>query len=83
MNRERKFYTTAEVLLMTMRGLGIIMMVIAGFSIGLRSLRGPVDIPDNPMIHLLIFGIMVVGVATFFNLRARASSRVRGEDLKK
>lgn len=81
MNRTRKPYTLSDMLRILMLGAGVLVVVLAGFSIGLQSLQGTVDLQKNPRIYILIVGIFILGLATILNLRAR--SQVQWRDLKK
>jgi hypothetical protein len=81
MNRIRKPYTLSDMLRILMLGAGVFVVVLAGFSIGLLSLQGTVDLQNNPRIDVLIVGIFILALFTVLNLRAR--SPARRSDLKK
>lgn len=81
MSRTRKFYTLSDMLRILLLGAGVLTVILAGFSIGLQSLRAPMDLQNNPRIDVLIVGIFILILATILNLKAR--SQVRQSDLKK
>ena len=81
MNRTRKYYKPSDMLRIIMLGAGILVTVLASFSICLQSLQVTEDLQKNPRNDMLIAGIFILVLVTVINLRAR--SLARRSDLKK
>lgn len=75
MNRGRKHYTSLDMVRFVILGAAVLLVIIAGFSIGLQSLQGTVDLRNNPRINLLIVGIIILASATAWNLKARSKAQ--------
>lgn len=68
MKRAGRNYITLDMVRIIMLGAGVVVTVLAGFSIGLQSLRGGVNFRDNPGVDALIIGVFILALVTAINL---------------